>query len=57
MAERARRDPLSFGFTNVTTPCAYLPSCEGHLFWDGVHPTAEAHARLAEAAVQLLSVP
>lgn len=57
MAERARRDPSSFGFANVTTPCAYLPSCEGHLFWDGVHPTAQAHARLAEAAAQLFSVP
>ncbi len=57
MAERARRDPTSFGFKDVTTPCVYLPSCEGHLFWDSVHPTTDAHARLAETAARLLAEP
>jgi phospholipase/lecithinase/hemolysin len=54
MAERARADPAAFGFADVTTPCLGLASCEGYLFWDGVHPTAEAHARLAESAAALL---
>ena len=50
MAERARADPADVGFVDVTTPCVDLDSCEGHLFWDQVHPTARAHAHLAEAA-------
>ena len=54
MAERARRDPAAFGFADVTTPCISLPSCAGHLFWDDIHPTAAAHARLAEAALLIL---
>ena len=55
MAERARADPGAFGFTNVTAPCNVLESCEGYLFWDDVHPTTLAHARLAEAAATLVS--
>ena len=54
LAERARIDPAAFGFVNVTTPCIGLPSCEGHVFWDGLHPTTAAHARLAEAALSVL---
>ena len=56
MAERARADPSEFGFSDVTTPCRDLASCEGYLFWDDVHPTTRAHARLAEAAYGLLLV-
>ena len=55
MAERAREDPGAFGFVDVTTPCHFLFSCEGYLFWDDVHPTTRAHARLAEAAFDLVS--
>jgi outer membrane lipase/esterase len=57
MAERVRADPRSLGFVDVTTPCNVLESCEGYLFWDEVHPTTRAHARLAEAAVKLVSGP
>jgi phospholipase/lecithinase/hemolysin len=57
MAERARKDPASFGFRDVTTPCSGLPRCEGYLFWDDVHPTAQGHARLAEAAFRAVSLP
>ena len=56
MAERARKDPASYGFTNISTPChASSSQCEKYLFWDGVHPTTEAHAHLAEAALRALS--
>jgi len=53
-AVRARKDPAGFGFVDVSTPCNVLPTCEGHLFWDGVHPTTQAHARLGDAALQVL---
>jgi phospholipase/lecithinase/hemolysin len=56
MAERVRRDPASFGFKNVTAPCGGLPSCEGHLFWDQIHPTTQAHTHLAEAAFRMVSL-
>jgi phospholipase/lecithinase/hemolysin len=54
MAEQVRADPGASGFNDVTTPCSNAPGCEGFLFFDGVHPTTAAHARLAEAALALL---
>ena len=54
MAERARADPGSFGFVDVSTPCVLAGRCEGYLFWDHVHPTTHAHARLADAAAELV---
>ena len=51
MAERARKDPASFGFTDIRTPCRGSARCGKYLFWDAVHPTTAAHARLAEAAL------
>lgn len=54
-------DPARFGFTDVTTPCALLPTgCEGFLFFDGVHPTTAGHLLMAErflATVHEPSVP
>jgi phospholipase/lecithinase/hemolysin len=29
----------------------------GYLFWDGVHPTTQAHGRLADAALEAMSLP
>jgi lysophospholipase L1-like esterase len=54
MAERAQADPAAFGFVDITPPCERRPTCEGYLFWDHVNPTTHAHARLAEAAYNLL---
>jgi outer membrane lipase/esterase len=57
MAERARADPSSFGFLDISTPCLRVGRCEGYLFWDDVHPTTHAHARLADAAAELVLRP
>ena len=57
MAARARADPAIFGFIDVNSPCNGLHSCDGYLFWDEVHPTTQAHARLADAALKLISEP
>jgi outer membrane lipase/esterase len=57
MARSVRTDPGAFGFKDVVAPCRDLPSCEGYLFWDDVHPTTRAHERLAEAAFGTLSAP
>ena len=57
MAERVRADPATMGFANISTPCDRQRSCDGYLFWDEVHPTTQAHQRLAEAAAQVLGGP
>jgi phospholipase/lecithinase/hemolysin len=57
MAARARTNPAAFGFVDVMNPCSGLPRCEGYLFWDGVHPTTQAHGRLADAALEAMSLP
>ena len=54
LAERVRTNPAAAGFVDITTPCGQHRRCEGHLFWDDVHPTTQAHRRLAEAAAQAL---
>jgi outer membrane lipase/esterase len=51
LADGVIADPAAAGFRNVTDPCRDAGSCEGMLFWDHVHPTALAHARLADAAL------
>ena len=45
--------PEEFGFTNVTDEGINADDAEGFLFWDCVHPTAEAHQLLARAAFRL----
>jgi phospholipase/lecithinase/hemolysin len=54
LVERVQRNPTSVGLVDVTTPCSGLRTCEGYLFWDGVHPTTRAHERLAETALDIL---
>jgi outer membrane lipase/esterase len=54
LAEGTRADPAAHGFVDISTPCSGRRTCDGHLFWDNVHPTAQAHGRLADAAYNLL---
>jgi outer membrane lipase/esterase len=51
LAERVVADPAAAGFRDIRQPCLGALSCEGMLFWDDVHPTTLAHARLAAAAI------
>ncbi|WP_197524962.1 SGNH/GDSL hydrolase family protein [Botrimarina hoheduenensis] len=47
--------PAQWGFTNVTGRGQNVASglnAPGYIFWDGVHPTREAHALLADAAIR-----
>jgi phospholipase/lecithinase/hemolysin len=57
LAERVRADPAAAGFVDITSSCSQHRRCEGYLFWDGIHPTTQAHQRLADAAAQLLEAP
>ncbi len=48
-----RDDPQSFGFRNVDRPSPNFDvpgdfDGAGHLFWDDLHPTTQAHALLAD---------
>ncbi len=54
LAEQVRADPAAAGFVDITTPCGQHRNCNGYLFWDDVHPTTQAHRRLADAAAQVL---
>ena len=51
-------NPTSFGFANVTLPCARSSSLcsnpDEFVFWDGVHPTAAFHQALANAATKAI---
>ena len=53
-------NPAAFGLTNVTQPCfdSAVPSLcatpSQYLFWDSVHPTAAAHAVIAQFALLTL---
>ncbi len=56
MAEEILANPGRAGFTDVRTPCQ-PGSCDGFLFWDQLHPTTQAHARMAAVALQALDGP
>ena len=43
-------NPAAYGFTNVTDKWIDNPGGTGYLFWDGVHPTTQAHAMIADYA-------
>jgi len=52
-------DPASFGYVNVTdarvTTFLFCAAPDTHLFIDGVHPTAAAHAAIGAAAFSALT--
>jgi len=54
-------NPAANGFTDTTTPCIATPAlatgCEGFVFFDGVHPTTVAHARLGTGLASAVPLP
>jgi outer membrane lipase/esterase len=56
LSQQLLAEPGEAGFDDVDTPCAGA-SCERALFWDPLHPTTRAHARLAAAALRALGIP
>jgi len=54
-------EPEDFGLTNVTAACItpniapyHCKAFKDYLFWDGIHPTAAAHAIVAQQAAAAL---
>ena len=54
-------DPAAFGLTNVRSACItpqiapyHCKEFKEYLFWDGIHPTAAAHAIVAQHAAEAL---
>lgn len=64
-AKATSANPQRFGFTNATASCIATPSCltgtiaqqNQFVFFDGVHPTTAAHARIAEFVADTLLAP
>jgi phospholipase/lecithinase/hemolysin len=55
--------PQLYGFTNVVDACISpndppftCQAADEYFFWDGIHPTAAAHAVIAEAVASILGV-
>ena len=58
--DRLLDEPATFGFTNTTDPAFNNPAAtdpDQYVFWDEIHPTAAAHAVLADAAFVALHDP
>ena len=55
LADRVMVDPQAAGFRDTRSPCNGGP-CDGALFWDFLHPSSGAHARLAQAALDAIGV-
>jgi len=52
-------NPAAFGFTDVTNACGAIvaANCNTYAYWDGIHPTAAAHAVIADAFLVVAGVP
>lgn len=58
-------NPLKYGFSDVTNPCALVPSCvaadssvqDQFLFWDPFYPTAQGHAISAAFLADTINAP
>jgi outer membrane lipase/esterase len=52
-------NPGAFGFTDVTNACGAVvgANCNTYAYWDGIHPTAAAHAAIADAFLVVAGVP
>ncbi|MES2205069.1 MAG: SGNH/GDSL hydrolase family protein [Pseudomonadota bacterium] len=53
------KDPQTFGFDKILNNCVQdgaTPYCQGYLFFNGKHPTTQAHQWMADEFKKILSV-
>jgi phospholipase/lecithinase/hemolysin len=52
-------NPGAYGFTDVTNACGAIvgANCNTYAYWDGIHPTAAAHERIADAFLVVAGIP